>query len=106
MTEQSSRRPQAPPVEQVPGVAGGTSALASADAPFIYFDLVPNFGLNGGVANITLQAVRFHPTEEGGVIADRVTVAHLRMSFPAVQALKAAINGIELLAQPAPGGRN
>ncbi len=106
MSEQSPKRPSPPSVEQVPGVAGGTSALASAAAPFIYFDLVPNFGLNNGVANVTLQAVRFHPTEEGGVVADRVTVAHLRMSFPAVQALKAAISGIELLAQPASGGKN
>ena len=37
--------------------------------------------------------------------ADRVTVAHLRMSLDAVRALKAAIEGIELLAAPAAGGQ-
>ena len=31
----------------------------SAPAPLIYFDIVPNFGFNVGVANLTLEAVRF-----------------------------------------------
>jgi hypothetical protein len=36
--------------ENIPSVAGGISAIASAQAPFIYFDAVPNFGFNFGVA--------------------------------------------------------
>ena len=34
-------------------------AEASTPAPFIYFDIVPNSGFNVGVANLTLETVRF-----------------------------------------------
>ena len=94
-------------VEQIPGVAGGLSALASAHAPFIYFDAAPNFGLNGGIANLSLEVVRFTPNPGvTGVHADRVTVAHLRMSLEGVRSLKAALEGIELIASSTPGAKN
>ena len=94
-------------IEQIPSTTGSLSALASARAPFLYFDSVPNYGFNAGVANLSLEAVRFTASPTGqGVLADRVTVAHLRMSLDAVRALKVAIEGIELLAAPAPGGKN
>jgi len=101
-------KPAAQPViiEQIPSTPGSLSALASAQAPFLYFDSVPNYGFNAGVANLSLEAVRFTASPTGqGVMADRVTVAHLRMSIDAVRALKAAIEGIELLATPAAGGQ-
>ena len=83
------------------------TALASAHAPFIYFDAAPNFGLNGGIANVSLEVVRFIPNPGSpGVFTDRVTVAHLRMSLDAVRSLKAAIEGIELMAVPAQGAKN
>ncbi len=86
-------------IEQFPSVAGGLSALASAQAPFIYFDAAPNFGLNGGVANLSLEVVRFTPNAGmAGVNADRVTVAHLRMSLEGVRSLRAALDGIERIA--------
>lgn len=98
---------QAAVIEQIPSVPGSLSALASAHAPFIYFDSCPNYGFNGGVANLSLEAIRFTASPTGqGVLADRVTVAHLRMSLDAVRALRAAIDGIELLAAPAQGGKN
>ena len=82
-------------------------ALASAHAPFIYFDAAPNFGLNGGIANLSLEVVRFTPNPGvTGVHADRVTVAHLRMSLDGVRSLRAALDGIELMATPAQGGKN
>jgi hypothetical protein len=93
-------------VENIPSVAGGVSAIASAQAPFIYFDGAPNFGFNGGVANISLEAIRFMGLPgTSNVVADRITVAHLRMGVEGLLQLKAAIQGIELLAQPAADGK-
>jgi hypothetical protein len=106
MTDETT--PKAPVVvEQIPSVAGGLSAVASANAPFIYFDASPNFGLNNGIANLSLEVVRFiaRPDQQG-VFADRVVVAHLRMSMDGVRSLKAAIEGIELMANPAQGAKN
>ncbi len=92
-------------VEQIPSVAGGISAIASANAPFIYFDGVPNYGFNGQVANLTLEIVRF--VSVPGMTTpqvDRVSVAHLRMTLDAMRSLKNAIEGIEAMAQPIPEG--
>lgn len=87
--------------EQIPSVSGGISATASAQAPFIYFEGVPNFGFNFGVANMTLEVVRFSSVPgTNNVVADRVTVAHLRMGVEALRQLKSAIAGIELLTTP------
>ena len=87
--------------KQGPGVAGELCGLASAAAPFIYFDRAPNFGFNGAVANISLEAARFAAPAAGEdvVVADRVTVAHLRMSMHALRSLKAAIEGVERMAE-------
>lgn len=40
--------------EIIPSMVGRTSALASANAPFIFFDVATSFGVNGGVAAITV----------------------------------------------------
>jgi hypothetical protein len=107
MTDDSTPKATVVVVEQIPSVAGGLSALASANAPFIYFDAAPNFGLNGGIANLSLEVVRFIlNTGSQGVVADRVTVAHLRMSMEGVRSLKAALEGIELMASSTPGAKN
>jgi hypothetical protein len=88
--------PRVTPAQQT---TGGVCAVASANAPFVYFDSAPNFGFNGNVANISLEVVRFSPTPNGdGVATDRVTVAHLRMTIEAMRSLKAAIEGVEHLA--------
>jgi hypothetical protein len=92
-----------PPVEVIPSVAGEISAVASAHAPFLYFDNAPVFGCFNGVVRIMLEAVRTMPTPGQTVSTDRVIVAHLRMSIPAALALKAAIEGALLLATPAAG---
>ena len=86
-----SDKPDAkPPVETIPSVFGEVSAIASAHAPFIYFDGAPNFGANGGIANITLEAIR-HTSVGGKVLFDRVTVAHLRMGINALQGLSTTV---------------
>lgn len=94
-----------PTAKQRPGVAGELCELASAAAPFVYFDRAPNFGFNGAVANISLEAARFVAPAEGEdvVVADRVTVAHLRMTLDALRSLKAAIEGIERMAEASQG---
>ena len=73
--------------------------IGSAIAPFVYFDGAPNFEFNGGVANITLEALTY-TSVDNKVVAERVVVAHLRMSGQAMTSLKKAIEGIELLANP------
>ena len=88
-----------PPVEIIPSRAGEVSAIASANAPIIYFDGAPTFGFNEGIANVTLEVVRMKYTN-GKVVSDRVTVAHLRMGLPAMMRLKAAIDGAILIANP------
>lgn len=74
--------------------------LASAHAPFLYFEEAPTFGHVNGVIQITLEATSLQGTGEGAVSAERVIVAHLRMNIPAASALKGAIEGALLLAQP------
>ncbi len=77
---------------------------STARAPYVYFDSVPSFGFNGGVANITLEAFAY--TAEGErVTTQRVIVAHLRMGALALANLKKAIEGIELLAAGTPQSR-
>ena len=92
-----------PPVEIIPSVAGEISAVASAHAPFLYFDNAPAFGYLNGIVRITLEAGRDMPTPGQTVASDRVIVAHLRMNIPAALSLKAAIDGALLLATPAAG---
>lgn len=71
--------------------------FASAHAPLMYFDGVPSFGLNAGTANIMLEALTF-AVIDGEVVPRRVTIAHLRANLAGLAHLKAAIEGIELLA--------
>jgi hypothetical protein len=101
MVDEVKKTPLA--VEQIPSVAGSVSAIASANAPFIYFDGVPNYGFNGQIGNLTLEVIRF--TAVPGTPnpqVDRVSVAHLRMTLPALRSLKAAIEGIEKMASTPP----
>lgn len=98
----SEKASNPPPVvqfsEQLPAQVGGVSAIASANAPFIYFDGTPNFGINNGVINISLEALRFQPGTEA-VIVDRVIVAHLRMSVLAAVGLRDSLTkAIEMTA--------
>lgn len=96
----SSRFPDKPTTPQ-------RVAEAAAPAPFIYFDIVPNFGFNVGVANLTLEAVRFTMPMPGTVTGERVAVAHIRTSIDGLRQLKAAIEGIEAIIQrPSPAEKN
>lgn len=46
------------PTEIIPSVVGELSAIASAQAPFIFFEGAANYGFNEGIANVTLEASR------------------------------------------------
>jgi hypothetical protein len=92
-------------VEVIPSVQGGLSAIASANAPFIYFDNAPFYGVLNGVGQVTLEAARlFGAAEDGRPIIDRAIVAHLRGNLHAIRSLRAALDGILLLAEPKPQG--
>jgi hypothetical protein len=90
------------PLELIPSIRGGVSALASAHAPFLYFEDAIAFNHLNGIIRLTLTASRDVP-EPGsqGAGTDLVIVAHLRMNVPAALSLKAALEGALLLAQPA-----
>jgi hypothetical protein len=101
MTEDAKRNS----TETIPSVAGTISALASAHAQFIYFEGAPFFGLVGGVGKIVLVASRqMATTSERAVLSDHVVAAHLVGSPAAMRALRAAIDGILLMAEPKPDG--
>jgi hypothetical protein len=88
-----------------PPVASDTldrvNEIASAHAPYLYFDNAPTFGCNNGIVSITLEAFRFLPSG-GGVARDRVAVAHLRSNIQAAMALRAALDQALLLSAPTP----
>jgi hypothetical protein len=82
---------------------GDAAALPSATAPFLYFDRVVSAGFHDGVANVTLEAVRYF-SADGKAAQDMVIVAHLRTSLSALHSLKRAIESIESLAAPTGSG--
>jgi hypothetical protein len=45
-----------PPVGTLSSVSGGILAVASAHAPFLYFEAASAFGILGGVIRVTLEA--------------------------------------------------
>ena len=99
-------KPDAPYfVENIPGLRNGISAIASANAPFVYFENIPFYGLMNGIGQVTLEASRiFGSAPDGTPIIDRVIVAHLRGNIPAIRSLRAALDGILLMAEPTPEG--
>jgi hypothetical protein len=82
-----------PVVETLPSVEGGVSAIASAHAPFLYFESAPAYAHLNGIIRVTLTASRDIPIlgapKPGN---DQVIVAHLRMNIPAAQALRAVLD--------------
>jgi hypothetical protein len=92
-------------VERIPSVAGEISAVASANALFMYFEGAPFYGLLSGVGKVALTSSRQIASKEGGgVLFDQVIVAHLVGNLPAIRALRAALDGIILMAEPTPDG--
>jgi hypothetical protein len=78
------------------------SESGSANAPFIYFETAPAFGLLNGIARISLEATRTMPLADGGTFTDRVVTGHLRMNLQAAMSLKSAVEAILLMASTPP----
>jgi hypothetical protein len=93
-------------VENIPSIAGGISAVASAHAPVIYFEEALFFGVVNGVGKVAITTSRqiASTPDGGGVLVDRVIVAHLAGNIQAIRGLRAALDGILLMAEPKPEG--
>jgi hypothetical protein len=88
-----------------PAAFAPAQTITGADAPFIYFEEARFFGVIGGVGKIALSATRQKGgTPDGNVLFDHVFVGHLVGNLGAVRSLRAALDGILLLAEPKPEG--
>jgi hypothetical protein len=61
-------------------------------APFIYFDAVSAYGAANGVSQVELIARKMKPNDDGAVISEFITVAHLRCSPAAARDLRNALD--------------
>lgn len=79
--------------------------LASAQAPFIYFDVATCFSMEGdGMVHLTLEAIR-HTLPPQGHVIDSVAVAHLRMGRTAARQLRDALSTLlTRVEEPSPTG--
>jgi hypothetical protein len=89
-----------PPVETIPSVYGGISAIGSAHAPIVYFENASVYSVSSGIVKVTLEAERLLPGGEGTVLVDRVVVAHLRMNILGAKGLRDALDKMILAAMP------
>lgn len=87
-------------VENIPSVEGEVSAIASANAPFVYFETAMAWLYLNGVGCVTLAAGRLMTNAEGQVVADAAVVAHLRGNLPAIKSLRYALDRIIDAAEP------
>ena len=109
MTDESLTKPPVARELGTDDTPAGVGAIDGAIAPFIFTDGAAALGYYNGIAHMTLTALRFRPRsdEKAGTVMDSVVTAHLRMNMVALASLKAAIEKIELLAQPpASTGKN
>ena len=90
------------PVENIPSLAGGISAIASANAPFIYFENVHFYGVLTGVGKVVLTTSRQMSPGGDGVLTDHIVVATLVGNIPAMRILRAALDGILLMVKEPP----
>lgn len=78
----------------LPEIAGRSTA------PFIYFDRVSSFGVEGNTIILELVARTLVAREIGSPINEIVATAHLRCDLAGAQSLQAALNQIGLLIAP------
>ena len=81
----------------------GITALASEQAPFVYFDGVVGLGTNHGAVQLELAARTVVPNGEGGVESKIVVTCHIRCSLHAAASLRDAIDKVLSLAKRTPG---
>ena len=78
----------------------------AAEAPILFFDLAPAFGVAGGVGRVTLSALINEPQGENDVATRKIVVAHLRGAIESFSLLRQAIESLELLAKPTDATKN
>jgi hypothetical protein len=66
----------------------GITALASEQAPFVYFDGVVGLGTNHRAVQLELAARTVVPNGEGGVESKIVVACHIRCSLHAAASLR------------------
>lgn len=70
-------------------------------APFIYFDIIPTFGVLNGAVQIELASRVLTPRADGGVNLHLLSTGHIRCSPAAAISLRDGINkALEMLTQP------
>jgi hypothetical protein len=74
------------------------TALASENAPFVYFDGVLTHAVTNGVIQIELAAKIILPDGKGGAMSQAVVTGRLRCSAAAAANLRAAIDSALLIA--------
>ena len=83
--------------EQLPSQPGMVSGMASAFAPFVFFDEVSAGMIYEGTARLTLKAARhIASAPDGTVLGDWVVVSHLRTSTEGLIRLRNLINDLLL----------
>lgn len=94
----SDNQPKRLVTEFIPSKEGDISGLASANAPFIYFENAPAYGVLSGTIRVTLTASRVMPISDQEVKIDHVVVAHLRMNAVSARLLKDTLEKVLLVA--------
>jgi len=89
-----TQKPASDIVEIVPSLENEISGIASANAPFIYFENVPFHGTIPGIGKLTLTTQRNICGRKGRVQADNVIVAHLAGNLLAIKALRDSCDAI------------
>ena len=84
-----------------------TEVEGGLDAPIVYFENVPVYGVGGGIGRVTLDCMILDSDTEGVRRQRRRAVVHLRASTAAFAVLRDAINSMEaMVAKPASSKRN
>jgi hypothetical protein len=81
--------------------------VGSENAPFIYFDAAPAFGVSAGAVQIELAAFTIIPIfGDGSNRVEPVITAHLRCSSEAARDLHRALNSVLLMLEKPEGLAN
>jgi hypothetical protein len=88
-------------------IGGEIVSLSPTSLPVVYFDSAPSFSHLSGIIGVTLTVTGNVPVVDGNVAACASVVAHLKCNIHEAMALRAALDGALLLAQPVenPGGK-
>lgn len=68
--------------------------VGNGEAPFVYFDYVPTFGVQSGAIQIELAARTILPAGNGKTAEETVCTGHLRFSPAAALALQQALTNV------------